>query len=198
MRFKKIRGWKRRAKQLEEWKNDSISLDIDSIREYEVEYRKIFNFDECYFIPNWFKRNIVSSFIDILKQWETQAQSEFENFYIRLHINETDVFDSEIMIVILDSIEEYKSKFEKVDEHLQRPEWIINVVTKEWIPFYSYSVWLKDEFDSLSDSDRSKLIKNSVKVNDDDNAVNSDDELKEYIVRDSIFWCLDSEKDGTK
>lgn len=40
MYLNKVKGWKRGVKQLEEWKNDSISLDIDSLKEYEVEYKK--------------------------------------------------------------------------------------------------------------------------------------------------------------
>ncbi|MDX8045707.1 hypothetical protein SH601_06860 [Gracilibacillus sp. S3-1-1] len=189
MSFKKIRGWKRRLRQLEKWKNDSIPLDLDLLRDYQVEYRKIFNLDNSYFIPNWFKSKVVLSFIDILKHWEIQAQGELKAFDIRLHIDESNIFDSQIMIVISSAIEDYRNKFEIVEGNLERPDWIINVENREWIPFYSYSVWLKDEIDSLTDEDKSKLIKNLVKVN---NEYNSEEE-QEYIVPDSIFWCLVTE-----
>jgi hypothetical protein len=191
MQLKKIRGWKRRVKQLEEWKKDSISLDINSLKEYGVEYRKIFSFDERYFIPNWFKRKIVSSFIDIFKHWEAQAKDEFDNFYIRIDINETDIFDSEIMIVIGDAIKEYKSRVKKVEKYIQRPDWIIGFCNKEWIPYYLYSVWLKDEINSLSDTDKSKLMERLVKVKKIN--VNSEEEIQEYTIMDSIIWCIEYE-----
>ncbi|WP_077300011.1 hypothetical protein [Virgibacillus pantothenticus] len=190
MRFKKIRGWKRRIKQLEEWKKDSNFLDINFLRVYGVEYRKIFNFDEQYFIPNWFKREIVLSFIDVFKRWEAQAKDEFEEFYMCLHINETDIFNSEIIIVIADAINVYKSKFKKVENYIPMPDWIITFDNKEWSPYYLHSVWLQDEINSLSDADKRKLMKQLVRVNK--NKVNSR-ELQEYIIRDSIFWCLDIE-----
>ncbi|WP_289890267.1 hypothetical protein [Virgibacillus pantothenticus] len=190
MHLKKIRGWKRRIKQLEEWKKNSNLLDINSLRMSGVEYRKIFNFDERYFIPNWFKREIVLSFIDVFKRWEAQAKDEFEEFYMCLHINETDIFDSEIIIIIAEAINLYKSKFKKVKNYIPMPDWIITFDNKEWSPYYLHSVWLQDEINSLSDADKRKLMKQLVRVNK--NKVNSR-ELQEYIIRDSIFWCLDIE-----
>ncbi|NBJ68304.1 MULTISPECIES: hypothetical protein [Clostridia] len=188
MHAKKIRGWKRRIKQLETWKKDSYFLDINSLRMYGVEYRKIFNFDERYCIPDWFKREVVLSFIDVFKRWETQAKDEFEEFYMCLHINETDIFASEIIIVITDAIKVYKSKFKKVENYKPRPDWIITFDNRKWNPYYLYSVWLEDEVNSLSDADKRKLMQHLVRV--DKNKVNSS-ALKEYIIRDSIFWCLD-------
>lgn len=182
--MKKSRGWKRRVKQFKEWKKDRISLDIKSLKEYGVEYKKVFNFDERYFIPNWFKRKIVSSFIDIFKQWEAQAKDEFENFYIHIDIIETDFFDSEIMIVIGDAIKEYKSRLKKVEKYMQRPDWIIGFCNKDWIPCYLYSVWLKDEINSLSDTDKSKLMDRLVKVNKI--KVNLEEEIQEYTMIDRV------------
>ncbi|WP_077706689.1 hypothetical protein [Virgibacillus dokdonensis] len=191
MQIKKIRGWKRRVKQLGEWKKDSITLDINFLNKYGVEYRKIFNFDERYFTPNWFKHKIVSSFIDVFKHWEAQAKDEFESFYIRLDINQTDIFDSEIMIVIGDAIKEYKSKWEKVEKHIPKPDWVIEFCKKEWIPCYQCSVWLEDEINSLSDTDKSKLMEQLVKVNKINDI--SEEEIQEYTIIDSIVWCIEYE-----
>lgn len=99
--MKKIRGWKRRIKQIENLEKENKIFNFPILQNQYVDYLKMFNFQDLDKIPDWYKKKITITFINIFDSWKEYANVyNMEHFYIRLHIHEDNIFESQIMIVI--------------------------------------------------------------------------------------------------
>lgn len=75
---KKIRGWKRRIKQIEQWKQRHIALDMERLVRHNRDYVKIW-IDPFYRLtrrnpPIWYSRLILGAMIEIHQSWLQQMQ----------------------------------------------------------------------------------------------------------------------------
>ncbi|MDT2683328.1 hypothetical protein [Enterococcus gallinarum] len=63
-RRQKIRGWKRRVKEIDQWKTSNMSLDFGLLEEYSRAYVKLgslsfYSLFRKYDLPPWYKRFII-------------------------------------------------------------------------------------------------------------------------------------------
>lgn len=62
-------------------------------------------------LPVWYKKKIVSAFIDIFNSWKQQADSQLSSYYLKLIISEVNPFDSQLIVAIDEEIKAYKNNF---------------------------------------------------------------------------------------
>ncbi|WP_078380035.1 hypothetical protein [Sutcliffiella halmapala] len=190
--MKKIRGWKRRVRQLEAFKKEHVAFDRDFLKDNKVEYQKLFNYPEIDNIPLWYKADIVTTFIDTFHAWKEQADAQLSSYYLRLHINTVDIFDSELILSIDEQIEAYKNRFLKCEDHLKLPSWLNNNNSIEWKCYYMHSTWLKDEIDTLPEEEKQTLMDNLVETRKIDTL--DGERVEEYLINEGIVFYLDYEK----
>ena len=188
--MKKIRGWKRRVRQLEEWKHDNNKFDIEFLKDNKFDYKKIFNDPLINDLPVWYKKKIVSAFIDIFNGWKQQADSQLSSYYLKLIISEVDPFDSQLIVAIDEEIEAYKNKFLKYATSVEVPVWLDDSFFK-WETYCEYSIWLVEEIETLSDEEKKILMNRLIKI--EKVKTYSGDIEEEYIIEDGIIWSTDYE-----
>ncbi|MBD7939440.1 hypothetical protein H9655_20570 [Cytobacillus sp. Sa5YUA1] len=186
--MKKIRGWKRRIKQIENLEKENKIFNFPILQNQYVDYLKMFNFQDLDKIPDWYKKKITITFINIFDSWKEYANVyNMEHFYIRLHIHEDNIFESQIMIVIENQINEYKTRFIRCPDEVKKPSWLENL-SKEFTPYYSCTVWLEDELETLSETEKELMLSKLLEIR------NTDSNEKEYLINDGILWCLEYDK----
>lgn len=189
--MKKIRGWKRRVRQLQNWTDENSTFDLSFLKENSVDYLKLFNYLDIEKIPDWYKSKISHALMNTFSAWKSEADTKLNQCNLKLVINENDIFESQIIITIHEQINKYKEKLEKygnVDK--TQPTWLPK--STNFQPYYSCSVWLEEEIDTLSLEEKEELLKNVLEVK---NVQSFDGNLeKEYLIADGILWVLNHEK----
>lgn len=112
MNQKKVRGWKRQIKKLEQWKQNNLQL---SLNRYDYNYVKIW-LDPWYRLqkrnpPVWFRRLIVSVLIEIYDTWHKKLVSMNEPFYLKIWFFEPHFIQSQIVAAVGERIDYYEKLF---------------------------------------------------------------------------------------
>jgi hypothetical protein len=126
MRTKKIRGHKRRHRQIDKWRLDNLSIDL---KEYLLNGR-----DRHYVkirVHPWSgisvtkslipeptrktKRKMIKGLVDIYKNWKVQLDKLGRPFYLKVWFFEPRFSQSQVVCAIGDSVDFYKNTFFKPD-----------------------------------------------------------------------------------
>jgi len=112
MNVKKVRGWKRQIKKLEQWKQNHLQL---SLNRYGYEYLKIW-LDPWYRLqkrnpPIWFCRLIVAALTEIYDSWHKQLVSLDKPFYLKIWFFEPYFIQSQIVAATGERIKYYENLF---------------------------------------------------------------------------------------
>jgi hypothetical protein len=112
MNKKKVRGWKRQIRKLEQWKQNHLQL---SLNRYGYEYVKIW-LDPWYRLqkrnpPIWFRRLIVAALIEIYAAWHKQLVSSGEPFYLKIWFFEPHFIQSQVVAATGERVEYYENLF---------------------------------------------------------------------------------------
>jgi hypothetical protein len=189
--LKKIRGWKSKLRQLQNWKKEHNSFDLEFLRDNHVDYIKLFNNLELENLPSWYKKEICLVLTEVFSCWKEQANLNLNHYYMRLHISEDNIFDSQIMITVEEQMKEYKRKFTKCKDVMKSPIWL-KELPFELEPYYSCSIWLEDEINSLETEERNTLLKNLLEEN---KAPSYNGNIyNEYLIIVGRIWCFDIER----
>ncbi|AYA78104.1 hypothetical protein DOE78_23385 [Bacillus sp. Y1] len=189
--MKKIRGWKSKLRRLQNWKEEHIDFDLEFLRVNHVDYIKLFNNLEVEKIPSWYKKEICVVLTEVLASWKEQANLNLNHYYMRLHISEDNIFDSQIMITIEDQMKEYKERFIKCEDAVNSPIWLKELPFR-LEPYYSCSIWLEEELNSLETEEKNSLFKNLIEIK---KVPSYDGEIyNEYVIREGTLWCFDIER----
>ncbi|MFD1885797.1 hypothetical protein [Paenibacillus wenxiniae] len=127
-RTKKIRGWKRRKRSIQLWREQMIELDIETMRSEDFDYAKLWIYP-FYSIapinpPHWFQRLLLSEMIDVYAHWQKRMEQEQEPFYLKIWLYEPNFILSQIVVA-------YRSRLNFYDHHFQP------VSTSQPFPFAS-------------------------------------------------------------
>lgn len=81
---KRIRGWKRRMKQIDQWKKHNMHLDLEELRSAQRDYVKLW-IDPFYRLnrrnpPVWYSRLLLEAMIEVYHAWSRQMASFNEPF----------------------------------------------------------------------------------------------------------------------
>ena len=115
---KKIRGLKRRQRDIDSWVEFNKSVDLDRIRKHGYQYVKpkvgpwsnLYN-DRPY--PTNYRRQLLTNLIDLYFNWRQVLDKEFEKYYLKLWIQYPRFIDSQLIAAIGDKINHYDN-FEHV------------------------------------------------------------------------------------
>ena len=120
MRIKKVRGQKRVWKDIEEWKNSNLELDIDKLKQFEREYVKIWvhPFSSISLMNSEYpepksetKNRILNGLFDIYESWKKQLDELKEPYYLKIWLYEPCVSNSQVVCSIGSLKDFYKTTF---------------------------------------------------------------------------------------
>lgn len=85
---KKVRGWKKHKRRIEQWKKDVIDLDMEIVREHHREYEKIYFYPFYQFEmkkpPSWYVQVWFSAIVDVYLAWHKKMKKGNEPFYLSI------------------------------------------------------------------------------------------------------------------
>ncbi|MEB9685844.1 hypothetical protein BK742_03305 [Bacillus thuringiensis serovar pingluonsis] len=188
--MKKIRGWKRRVRKLNEWKVENSQFDNKFLEINHFDYVKTFNYLDTQDLPIWYKKKVICALVEVFQSWKSAAEPKFDHFYLRLQINGNDLLDSQLIIALDEQIVEYKNKFVEYQTQLEKPLFLNNIALN-WRAYHLVSIWLEDEINTLSATEKELLLNNLLEVRKVTSYV--DETSNEYLIKDSVIWVSDYE-----
>ncbi|WP_042163504.1 hypothetical protein [Paenibacillus gorillae] len=123
--IKKIRGWKRRIKQIEQWKLDYIHLDIEQLKSNQRDYVKLW-IDPFYRLtrrnpPMWYSRLLLEAMIEVYRSWYQQMKGLNEPFYLKIWLYNPHFIHSQIVVAFRECLNFYDHTFDKSTDHKAFP-----------------------------------------------------------------------------
>lgn len=116
---KKIRGWKRKVKQIEQWKQRCMVLDIDTLNRNNRDYVKLW-IDPFYRLtrrnpPLWYSRLLLAAMIEVYESWHLKMKAFDEPFYLKIWFYHPNFIDSQVVVAFRDCLNYYDAAFDKSD-----------------------------------------------------------------------------------
>lgn len=122
---KKVRGWKRRVRQLEQFRLAHRELDVEALRRGGRHYVKIWLDPWRRLVPRnppyWYRRRIVAAFIDILDAWRERLEAAGEPYYLELWLFHPDFHDTQVVAAVGEQIDYYLMLFNPTVDAPARP-----------------------------------------------------------------------------
>ena len=150
---KKIRGWKRRIKQIEKWKQRHIDLDIEQLYRNHRHYVKLW-IDPFYRFtrrnpPIWYSRLIFADMVEIYQSWSQQMQRLNKPFYLKIWLYHPNFIHSQIVVAFRECFDYYDNTFDKSNEYkvfpLHRYKSISGLQEFKWeLAIDSVDYWFSD------------------------------------------------------
>lgn len=122
IKYKKIRGEKRRIRKIKQWIDDHLDLDIAYLKRYQCEYVK-------FWVDPWNRLSLTNSqypqpqgiykelffngLLQIYMSWKEQLDFLDQPYYLKIWLFENDLKRSQVVCVIGEKIEYYQNLFEK-------------------------------------------------------------------------------------
>jgi hypothetical protein len=128
MKQQKIRGHKRRHRDIERWRIKNLELGLDLINKYSCDYTKIFIHPWCdiSLIKSGFpepkrktKQLILNGLIDIYHSWKRQLDKMGQPYYLKVWLFEPRFSKSQVVCGIRDQIDYYENLFFKPENDKQ-------------------------------------------------------------------------------
>jgi hypothetical protein len=128
IRYRKIRGHKRRQKQVEQWRLDNLQLKIDILEQFKKDHIDIVVHPWCDFsiINSGFaspksktKQLIINALLDIYDSLKIQLDKLDKPYYLKIWLYEERFTKSQVVLAIDNKIEFYQNCFSKPDMETQ-------------------------------------------------------------------------------
>ncbi|MGR5907872.1 hypothetical protein ACT7DL_15720 [Bacillus paranthracis] len=72
--MKKIRGWKRRVRKLNEWKVENSQFDNKFLEVNHFDYVKTFNYLDTQDLPIWYKKKVICALVEVFSKLEVDRR----------------------------------------------------------------------------------------------------------------------------
>ena len=124
MKTKKIRGHKRRWKDIDQWVETHKNLDLDYLKEYQRDYAKIrvhpwseisLTNSQTPEPKRTTKIKILSGLFEIYDSWKKELSKLGESYYLKIWLFEPRFSNSQVVCAIGDYLEFYDNTFFKAD-----------------------------------------------------------------------------------
>ena len=155
----KIRGIKRRQKDLNSWSDFHQELDIDRLKEYGYVYAKtkFGPWADLYIerpYPSDYRKQLFSNLINFYFKWKNALDKEFDNYYFKIWLSYPRFIDSQIVVAIGDKIDYYTNLFEKCDNQREFPVEVFNteklrINLFDWVTHYDRDYYLERNYLNL-------------------------------------------------
>ena len=207
--MKKIRGNKRRIKQIENWRINNLEIDLDYFEKSNRDYVKfrIFAWNpvamSIHNFPNpkgKIRKKIIESFFDIYESWNIQLKELGKPYYLKIWMFEPNIYNSQVVCAINEKIEYYENIFhkpemqkniaksgsEKISPRINEYNWSYRI---DEIPIFE-NEYLRENFTSDKDYlEEQKWFKRELKK--PYREINQErDEIKEkiFLLKGSEVW----------
>jgi hypothetical protein len=122
---KKIRGWRRRIKQINQWKQRFIDLDVEQLFCNNRDYVKLW-IDPFFRLtrrnpPMWYSRLLLEAMIEVYQSWYQQMKRLDEPFYLKIWLYHPNFIHSQIVVAFRDCLHFYDNTFEKSNDKKHFP-----------------------------------------------------------------------------
>lgn len=122
---KKVRGWKRRLRQLERFRLAHRTLDVEALRRSHYDYVKVW-LDPWSRLggrnpPVWFRRRILAALMDIHDAWRAALEQAGEPYYLEIWLFHPDFHRSQVVAAMDWRMEHYENVFEPAPATAPRP-----------------------------------------------------------------------------
>ncbi|GAB3810671.1 hypothetical protein [Pontibacter rugosus] len=122
MKSQKVRGHKRRHKQVEQWRRKNLELDLDYLKRNGSDHIDIIVHPWCdnsitkSSIPEpnrKIKQEILNGLLDIYDSWKIQLDQLGQPYYLKIWLYEPRFSKSQVVCAIGDNIKDYENIFYK-------------------------------------------------------------------------------------
>jgi hypothetical protein len=122
---KKVRGWKRRIRQLERLRLAYRELDVEWLRGAERQYVKIWLDPWSRLVPRnppyWYRRRVLAAFVDIYASWRRVLEASGEPYYLELWLFHPDFHSTQVVAAVGSMLKFYDKVFEPAPNGAPRP-----------------------------------------------------------------------------
>ncbi|MGL4697921.1 hypothetical protein [Enterococcus larvae] len=151
LRKRKIRGWKRRAKKIERWKNAYMELDKKALAAYDRDYVKVwiapFFSLQKHTLPFWYKRLVIEALLEIYASWKQTMDTFDEPYYLKVWVFEKDFMSSQVVVSARSYLHFYDQTFEGLKPVGALPDGMMVEAAKglDWEQGVDVAAWFERE-----------------------------------------------------
>jgi len=178
VRYKKIRGLKRKIAKIQNWIEEYLELNIEQLSEHKYHYSKVYvqPWDNLTLTNSEIpepkgkaKKEIINGLEKIYDSWKKELEKLNKPYYLKIWLYEPRISKSQVVCGIDEKIEYYENIFEKTD-FKQNSSSFTNQLSSEfkWQPkideepyWESDLLWPIDQYERIEDcyADRKLLTK---------------------------------------
>lgn len=150
---KKIRGWRRRIKQIEQWKQRFIDLDVEQLFCNHRDYVKLW-IDPFFRLtrrnpPMWYSRLLLEAMIEVYQSWYQQMNRLNEPFYLKIWLYHPNFIHSQIVVAFRDCLHFYDNTFEQSNDNKDFPSQLYGKIPD--LHNFKWKLSLESEYYSLAE-----------------------------------------------
>jgi len=207
--MKKIRGNKKRIKQIENWRINNLEIDLDYFEKTNKDYVKfrIFPWNPVAMSLNNYpnpkgkiRKKIIESFFDIYESWNVQLKELGKPFYLKIWMFEPDIYNSQVVCAINEKIEYYENIFHKPEQQKKLAKSSLDKISNRINQYnWNYSIeeypifeneYLRENFASDKDYlEEQKWLKSELKKTFREiNQVREGIAEKVFLIKGSDVW----------
>ncbi|QNK78208.1 hypothetical protein H7F37_03755 [Winogradskyella sp. PAMC22761] len=208
MKYKKIRGLKKKVAKIQNWVEEYLKLDIEQLSEYKYHYSKVYvqPWDNISLTNSQIpepkgkaKNEILNGLEKIYDSWKVELEKSEKPYYLKIWIYEPRISKSQVVCAIGDRIEYYENLFEKVN-YKQNNSSFTNSLSSEFkweskideVQYWkSELLWPSEQYENIEEcySDR-KLLKKLENGNYRKELIDNPNEEKDiiYFLKKGKIW----------
>lgn len=125
VKYKKIRGEKRRIRHIHRWGQQNLTLDMDELKEHQREYVK-------FWVSPWSRISITNSvypepdgkyralllhyLVEIYQSWHKRLSATYNDFYLQIWLFENELSHSQVVCAVNERRDFYEDMFPVIDD----------------------------------------------------------------------------------
>lgn len=191
---KKIRGWKRRVKEIDRWKAYNRNLNLGLLEEYSRDYVKLgslsfYSLFRKYVLPSWYKRLIIQALIDVYDSWKQTLDELGEPYYLKIWIFEKDILHSQVVASYKEMLNFYDNNFAEVEKVESLPDELAFKNANEllWHKGFDLISWSENDLQEGID-DGFYTIEEVQSIKESANWISEISDDKFYVIQDGAVW----------
>ncbi|MGL9727032.1 hypothetical protein [Enterococcus sp. DIV0756] len=193
-RRQKIRGWKRRVKEIDHWKTSNMSLDLGLLEEYSRDYVKLgslsfYSLFRKYDLPSWYKRLIVQALVDVFDSWKQTLDELDEPYYLKIWIFDKDILHSQVVASYREKLNFYENTFAEIERVESLPEELAHKKANELLWRKGFDLVSLSENELQEDfNDGFYTLEEVQSIRDSANCISEISDDKFYVIKNGIVW----------